>query len=70
MMMMMIMIMMTLITCQMTSSRGGIPPPFPTNKGAPKISLAMQYNLKSMKTIQTNNLQFIIYNNFIGYVYG
>ena len=41
MMMMMIMIMMTLITCQMTSSRGGIPPPFPTNKGAPKISLAI-----------------------------
>ena len=42
--MMMIMIMiMTWITCQMMSSRGGIPPPppFPTNKGAPKISQAM-----------------------------
>ena len=36
-MMMMMIMMMTLITCQMTSSRGGIAtPPFPTNKGAPK----------------------------------
>ena len=42
--MMMIMI-MTWITCQMMSSRGGIPPPppFPTNKGAPEISQAMLY---------------------------
>ena len=55
MMMMMIMTMMTLITCQMKSSRGGMPPPFPTNKGEPKISLAMQYNLKLIKTIQTND---------------
>ena len=38
MMMMMMIMMMTLITCQMTSSRGGIAtPPFPTDKGAPKI---------------------------------
>ena len=59
-MMMMIMI-MTWITCQMMSSRGGIPPPppFPTNKGAPKISLAMLYiesvTWKSIKKTQTNN---------------
>ena len=38
MIMMMMIMMMTLITCQMTSSRGGIAtPPFPTDKGAPKI---------------------------------
>ena len=29
--------------------------PFPTNKGEPKISLAMQCNLKLIKTIQTND---------------
>ena len=41
---MMMMMIMTWITCEMMSSRGGIPPsPFPTNKGAPKISQAVLY---------------------------
>ena len=57
MMMMMMMMIMTWITCQMMSSRGGIPPPpFPTNQGAPKISQAMpSVTWKSIKKTQTNN---------------
>ena len=56
----MMMMIMTWITCQMMSSRGGIPPPpSPTNKGAPKISQAMLYiesvTWKSIKKTQTNN---------------